>query len=245
MVFNPLLKVEESTKNGYIPMDIYKTIKNRFHLVAKGIKRIETASNLNYPFYYVEPNLILCESEIETANVGIFFARTIPIPLESNELRIIVQISAPLIAYGLLGTIHAILAHEFMHYLDLVNRIIHMNITSEEIADTLFEETYLDDSRALDPRIVFRQDRTLTRHILNRFPQGFKDVRLEEKVIRHWISQGLPTSKVPINTNAIKIPIELVSRLNVDEIVRKKIIEFENLGQTLRKKSMYGNDKRF
>jgi hypothetical protein len=81
----------------------------------------------------------------------------------------------------------------------------------------------------LDARIVFKRDRGLINHIANKFPEGFKDNRLEERVINDWIKRTLPTIQIPIHSNATKIPIELISKLTIDQIVREKILEFEHL----------------
>ena len=43
--------------------------------------------------------------------------------MQSCLFQVVIQISAPLIAYGLKGTIHAILAHEFLHFLELIRKI--------------------------------------------------------------------------------------------------------------------------
>jgi hypothetical protein len=240
MDFDPLLKVEEFKNKGRIPLKIYQRIKYRFPLASDGIKRIETACNIKYPDYYIEPSLIVSRSEIEPDHFGIFFARTIPAIMKSAKLNVIIQITAPLIAYGSVGTIHAILAHEFIHYLDLLNKIMNMNIISDEVSNTLFEERYLDNGRTLDARIVFKRDRGLINHIANRFPEGFKDSRLEERVISDWIKRALPTIQIPIHSNATKIPIELISELNIDQIVREKILEFENLRvKSIQKKSRF------
>ena len=229
MDFDPLLKLEEFTNKGRIPPKIYQRVKDRFPIASKGIKRIETACNIKYPDYYIEPSLIVSRSEIELDHFGIFFARTIPIIIKSARLDVIIQITAPLIAYGSVGTIHAILAHEFIHYLDLLNRMMNMNIVSDEVSDTLFEERYMDNCRTLDARIVFKRDRGLINHIANKFPEGFKDNRLEERVINDWIKRTLPTIQIPIHSNTTKIPIELISKLTIDQIVREKILEFEHL----------------
>jgi len=166
--------------------------------------------------------------------MGILFARTIPVVGNDKLLRVVVQVTAPLIAYGLKGTIHAILAHEFMHYLELVSRIAKMKIISDEVSGTLFEGTYADAGRLLEERAVFKSDPTLIKHITTRFPEGFRDLKLENKVIKMWMGKGLPTTKVPIDTNVIKIPIEAMANLQVEQAVRDKIAEFENM--KLRKK---------
>jgi hypothetical protein len=232
--FDPLYKVHDAYKAGQIPQKIYDLVIERFPLVAEGIKRVEEASGLKYPYFYVEPSLVVSTSAVEFTQMGILFARTIPVVGDDNLLRVVVQVTASLIAYGLKGTIHAILAHEFMHYLELVSRIVKMKVISDEVSGTLFEGTYADAGRLLEERAVFKSDPTLIRHITTRFPEGFRDMKLEDKVIKMWMEKGLPTTKVPIDANVIKIPIEAMARLQVEQPVRDKIAEFESV--RLRKK---------
>jgi len=228
MSFDPLRKVHEAGNAGLLPKKVYQAIIDRSHLVSEGIARVEEASGLKYPYYYVEPNLVVSTSEVEFTQLGIFFARTIPAVGEGGLLHIVIQITAPLIAYGLKGTIHAILAHEFMHYIDLVGRSIKMNIISDEISGTLFEERFADSGRLLEAKAVFRSDPMLIRHITTRFPEGFRDYKLEDKVIKDWMDKGLPTTKVPIDANIVKIPIEALAKLRVDQSVKDRIIGYES-----------------
>jgi hypothetical protein len=237
MVFNPLLKVQNALNSGQFPKKIYDLILNRYDIVTKGIKRIENAAGLKYPYYYVEPNVVISTSQVESSQFGILFARTIPTVNENSQLNIVIQLTAPLIAFGLLGTVHAILAHEFIHYLNLVGRIMRMDIISDSIPGTLFEERYGDSSRLMEPKLVFKSDRTLVDHITNKFPEGFSDLRLEEKVVNEWIKKGLPATKITIDSNIIKLPIELMANLEVDEIVKEKILEMQNRKQWQNKKS--------
>jgi hypothetical protein len=232
--FDPLYKVHDAFRSGQITQKTYDLVIERFPLVLEGIKRVEEASGLKYPYYYVEPSLVVSTSAVEFTQMGILFARTIPVVGDDNLLRVVVQITAPLIAYGLKGTIHAILAHEFMHYLELVSRIVKMKVISDEVSGTLFEGTYADAGRLLEERAVFKSDPTLIRHITTRFPEGFRDIKLEDKVIKMWMNKGLPTTKVPIDANVIKIPIEAMARLQVEQVVKDRIAEFESV--RLRKK---------
>lgn len=232
--FDPLYKIHAAYKAGQVPQKIYDLVIERFSLVTEGIKRAEAASGLKYPYYYVEPSLVVSTSAAEFTQMGILFARTIPVVGDENRLRVVVQVTAPLIAYGLKGTIHAILAHEFMHYLELVSRIAKMRIISDEVSGTLFEGTYADAGRLLEERAVFKSDPTLIKHITTRFPEGFRDLKLEDKVIKMWMNKGLPTTKVPIDANVIKIPIEAIANLQVEQTVKDKVAEFENV--KLRKK---------
>jgi hypothetical protein len=236
MSFDPLYKVHASNHAGNIPDKVYRLITERFSLVEEGIKRVEHASGLRYPYFYVEPSMVISTSAAEFAQFGVFFARTIPvIGGQDNMLRVVVQLTAPLVAFGLKGTIHAILAHEFLHYLELVSRIIKMNVISDEISGTLFEGRYADSGKLLEERAVFKSDATLLKHITTRFPEGFRDYRLEDKSIKLWMDQGLPTIRVPIDANVIKIPVEAMARLQVDQEVRNKLAEFENVKLRKRK----------
>ena len=117
---NPLLKVKEAYQNDVLPKKEYSLIVKRFPIVVSGINRIEKASGVNFPIAYVEPSITMSSASVNSFEYGILFARTIPIVLK-NTIHVVIQISAPLVAYGLKGTIHAILAHEFLHYLESVS----------------------------------------------------------------------------------------------------------------------------
>jgi hypothetical protein len=227
--FDPLYKVHSAFGNKSLSQKTYELIIGRFPLVTDGIARVEAASGLKYPYFYVEPSLVVSTSAAEFAHMGIFFARTIPVVGDDKLLRVVVQLTAPLVAYGLKGTVHAILAHEFMHYLELVSRIVKMRVISDEVSGTLFEGRYADAGRLLDERAVFKSDKMLIKHITTRFPEGFRDFKLEDKAIKFWIQKGLPTLNVPIDSNVMKIPIEAMANLQVDNAVKEKIAEFESM----------------
>ena len=236
MVFDSLVKVEDALNSGQLPKKTYDLILDRYEIVTNGIRRIENAARLKYPYYYVEPNLVISMSQVEFSQFGIFFARTIPVVNEQRQLNIVIQLTAPLIAFGLRGSIHAILAHEFIHYLNLVSRIMRMDVISDSISSTLFEERYGDSSRLMEPKSVFKSDRTLIDHLTRKFPEGFSDLRLEDKVVNEWINRRLPTTKVAIDANIIRLPIELMANLEVDETVKERILEFQNTKRWQKKK---------
>ena len=236
MVFDSLQKIEDALNSGQLPKKTYDLILDRYEIVTNGIRRIENAARLKYPYYYVEPNLVISMSQVEFSQFGIFFARTIPVVNEQRQLNIVIQLTAPLIAFGLRGSIHAILAHEFIHYLNLVSRIMRMDVISDSISSTLFEERYGDSSRLMEPKSVFKSDRTLIDHLTRKFPEGFSDLRLEDKVVNEWINRRLPTTKVAIDANIIRLPIELMANLEVDETVKERILELQNTKRWQKKK---------
>ena len=234
---NPLLKVREAFQNGTLPEKEYSLIVKRFKIVVSGITRIEKASGVNFPIAYVEPSVIVSSSNSNSFEFGILFARTIPV-ITKNILQIVIQISAPLVAYGLKGTIHAVLAHEFLHYLELIRKITKMDLLSDEISTSIFENVYTDSERLFEPRAVF-SDKTLLSHITKKFPSGFRDYKLEDKVIKYWIEKNLPTTELTLDTNVTKLSADFISRMNLKPDIITKIESFELKGSKLRKKRLY------
>jgi len=232
---DPLIKVKEAHKKGILPDDIFDLIKKRFPLAVSGINRIENASGINYPIAYVDPSIVLSSSS--SYDYGILFARTIPLIFE-NQLQVVIQISSPLIAYGLKGTIHAILAHEFLHYLDLIRKVSKMELLSDEISGNLFENVYADSTRLFEPRAVFN-DKTLLLHITKKFPAGFKDYKLEDKTIKFWIKKDLPTTNITMDTNIVKLSTEVLSKIKLDKTLLKKMEELEEKNSKIRKKKLF------
>ena len=233
---NPLQKLSQSLENGVIPESTYELIQKRFHLVSDGIMRIEKASSIKYPTIYVEPSILISGST-NSLDVGILYARTIPL-IVHDSIHVVIQISAPLVAYGLKGTIHAILAHEFLHYLELVTRLSKTELLSDEISSNLFENVYSDNTRLLEPRSVFN-DNMLISHITKKFPSGFRDYKLEDKVIKFWIEQKLPVSKISLDTNTVKLNAIQLSNIKLDELLLQQLEIIKTKNSKLRKKRLY------
>ena len=233
---NPLQKLSQSLENGVIPESTYELIQKRFHLVSDGIMRIEKASSIKYPTMYVEPSILISGST-NSLDIGILYARTIPL-IVHDSIHVVIQISAPLVAYGLKGTIHAILAHEFLHYLELVTRLSKTELLSDEISSNLFENVYSDNTRLLEPRSVFN-DNMLISHITKKFPSGFRDYKLEDKVIKFWIEQKLPVSKITLDTNNVKLDASQLSNIKFDELLLQQLEIIKAKNSRLRKKKLY------
>lgn len=233
---DPLLKVHEAFKNGILTEKIHSLIVKRFAIVLDGIARIEKASGIHFPLAYVEPSVVISQPA-GSFDYGIFFARTMPVTA-NEKVEIIIQITAPLVAYGLKGTIHAILAHEFLHYLELIKRMSKMEIVSDEVSSNLFESMYADTTRLFEPRAVFN-DKTLISHITKKFPEGFRDYKLEDKVLKNWIQKKLPAINMALDSNIVKIPADVLARTRVDPRLVQKLEQIEQKMSKLRKKKLY------
>lgn len=228
---DPLILLTKAYEEEKIEKRLYKNILKRFRYVKDGITRIEKASKILYPEYYVEPALVTTRSNNEQ---GILFARTIPLVID-NRVRIVIEITAPLIVFGLKGTIHAILAHEFLHYLEFVSRIIRMNIISDEISYTLFESKYLDTERLLDAKMVFN-DRALIRLLERKINGELNDERLERKSIELWLGKGYPIKIIQIEDNITRLSMDAIVNTPIDEELESKIKDILTRMKIRRKK---------
>ena len=234
---DPLVRFRDAHSKGLIPDDIYDLTLKRFPIVVAGINRIEKASGIQYPIAYVEPSLVLSSSNSNSYEYGILFARTIPVMFE-EKFQVVIQITAPLIAYGLKGTIHAILAHEFLHFLELVRKISKMELISDEISGNLFENVYSDETRLFEPKVVFK-DRMLLDHITKKFPAGFRDYKLEDKTIKFWADRNLPKSNISLDANNVKLSVESLSKITFDSKFISKIEQLEEKSSKINKKKLY------
>lgn len=234
---DPLIRLKDAHSKGIIPDDVYDLTISRFPITVAGINRIEKASGIRYPVAYVEPSLVISSSDPNSYEYGILFARTIPVMFE-EKFQVVIQISAPLVAYGLKGTIHAILAHEFLHFLELLRKISKMDLLSDEISGNLFENIYSDETRLFEPKAVFK-DRTLLNHITKRFPAGFRDFKLEDKVMKFWADRNLPKSNISLDTNTVKLSVESLSKIKLDPAFILKIGQLEEKSSKLSKKRLY------
>lgn len=229
---DPLIKVKESVQKDLIPYSLYELVLKRFPLVVEGINRIEKASGIHFPVAYVEPSVII-SNQSNSYSYGVLFARTMPLVYE-DRLQVVIQITAPLVAFGLKGTIQAILAHEFLHYLELVRKISKMDLLSDEISSNIFESVYADETRLFESRAVF-SDRGLLEHITKRFPSGFRDYKLEDKTIKFWIEKKLPTVNISLDTNIVKLSVDVLSKISFDQSFIDKLIALEQKSKKIQK----------
>ena len=234
---DPLIRLKDAHTKRIIPDDVYDLTVKRFSIAVAGINRIEKASGIRYPVAYVEPSLVVSSHDLNSYQYGILFARTIPVMFD-EKFQVVIQISAPLIAYGLKGTIHAILAHEFLHFLELIRKISKMELLSDEISGSLFENIYSDETRLFEPRIVFK-DRTLLNHITKKFPAGFRDYKLEDKVMKFWSNRNLPKSNISLDTNTVKLSAEFLSKIKISSSFISKIEQLEQKSSKIRKNRLY------
>lgn len=195
--------------------------------VAEGVARVEKGSGLRYPPYYVEPVLPVAASSVEYGQLGVMFARTLPLEV-GTSVQILVQLSAPLVLYASKSALHAVLAHEFMHYVELVRKFTRLEVVSDPSAPSLFESVYTDYGRLYDPKLLFK-DRFLVRLLGQRFEKGFLDEKLQQKTLKQWLEKGLPAVKLSPESNVLKLPITAILNTQFDPQLRLRLEEIDKL----------------
>jgi hypothetical protein len=222
---NPFVELEVAEKTGVIPSSIVKKIRRRIKYIEEGVTKVEKASGLSYPKYYIEPVLMLSTSSVDVGQVGVIYAKTSPVNTVTG-LEIIVQLSTPLATYGLKQTITAVLAHEFTHYVELVRKFNKLEIFSDSTTSSLFESVYSDHEKTIKPETIFK-DRRLIKTLIKKFPNGLDDSKLDEKTMKYWIEKGMPTKQISTDTSSTRIPVSSILTLKVDPLLKMKIQELE------------------
>jgi hypothetical protein len=223
---DPFVLLDQAVAQGRLKAALATKVKAKGKTLTGAVKRVEKASAIRYPPYYVEPSLPVATTSVEFGSVGALYARVIPANFE-GKLSIIVQFTAPLLLFGLKGTVEAVAAHEFTHYIDLVRRFSKMKLSSDERASTLFESGYADEERVVDPALIFTSDKRLASLVNKKFSGGLVDEKLNEKVASGWIEKGLPTRRVSPEDNVVNVNVGAIATASFDPAVISRISELE------------------
>jgi len=208
---DPLLRIKTTDK---LDEKMKKRIVVKMKSLNSVISYIEKLSGLSYPRYYVEPVLTVSVSQDNFGGIGVLYARTIPVEA-GGRIEIVVQISAALLIYSTVATLKLVLAHEFLHYVELVKDFSSGNVSSQFTSSSIFEERYVDSRRAIDPLKVFPK-RKLAKDLARGLHGGFEDEKLNEKCRKLWIEKGLPTAKISMGDNQVRISMESVANSEFD-----------------------------
>ena len=70
---------------------------------------------------------------------------------------------------------------------------------------------------------VFKKDSYLKKIISERFENGFKDEKLNNKSMKVWIQKKLPIERLQIENNYTKLSFSSMVNTEIDEVIKKKI----------------------
>jgi hypothetical protein len=222
---DPLVLLDQAVAQEKVPRAIAKKVRLRMKYLEGAISRVEGASGLRYPPYYIEPVLPMAKGEEGYGQMGIMFARVIPTTI-TGSLVILIQFTAALIAFATKGTIEAVAAHEFTHYVDLVRRLSNTNVVNDERATTLYEASFADTERTVAPRLLF-SEKTLVGLVTRKFKDGLADRALTKKVGDSWIAKNLPVRYVGPSENVVRLGMGVVAATRFDPAVLAKVEQIQ------------------
>ena len=127
---DPLILLDQAVAQEKIPRAMAKKVRLKMSTLQGAVQRVERASGLRFPPYYVEPVLPISRTGAEYGQMGVMFARVVP-HTATGTLVILVQFTAALVAFGTKGTIDAVAGHEFTHYFELVRKLSSRDVVSD------------------------------------------------------------------------------------------------------------------
>lgn len=220
---DPLVLLDQAVAQEKVPRALATKVRKRMGLLQGAVERVEKASGLRYPPYYIEPVLPVSKSGSEYGQMGVLFARVVPTSV-TGKVVILVQFTAALVAYGTKGTIEAVAAHEFTHYVDLVRKLSTTDAVSDEVATTLYEASFADAERTVPPKLLF-SEKALVALVSRKFKNDLTDLALNKKVGGSWIAKNLPLHWVGPEENRVRLPITAVAATRFDPAVIAKVAE--------------------
>jgi len=222
---DPLILLDQAVAQEKIPRALARKVRMRMGILQGAVERVEKASDLRYPPYYIEPVLPVSKGGGSYGQMGVLFARVIPTTV-TGSLVILVQFTAALVAFGTKGVIEAVAAHEFTHYVDLVRRLGTTNVTSDEQATTLYEASFADAERTVPPKLLF-SERALVTLLTRKFKDGLQDQALNKKVGDSWIAKDLPIRWVGPEENVVRLAMGVVVGTKLDPAVLSRVAEIQ------------------
>lgn len=222
---DPLIILDQAVAQEKLPRAMAKKVRLKMKVLQGAVQRVEQASGLRYPPFYVEPVLPVSRSGTEYGQMGVLFARVVP-HTATGSLVILVQFTAALVAFGTKGTIEAVAAHEFTHYVELVRKLSTKDVISDEVATTLYEASYADAERTVPPKLLFKE-RSLVSLVSRKFKDDLSDPALNKKVGDAWIAKNLPIRWAGPEENVLKVPMGMVAGTKFDPGVLAKVAELQ------------------
>jgi len=222
---DPLILLDQAVAQEKVPQAMAKKVRTRMKYLQGAILRVERASGIRYPPYYIEPVLPVSKTGGEYGQMGVLFARVIPVTT-TGSIVILVQFTAALVAFGTKGTLEAVAAHEFTHYVELVRKLSTTEVTSDELSTTLYESSFADAERTVPPKLLF-SEKALISLVSRKFKNVLSDPALNKKVGDEWIAKNLPIHWVGPEENTVKLPMGLVAATRFDPAVTSKVAELK------------------
>ncbi|MGC8569227.1 MAG: hypothetical protein ACP5LW_04410 [Nitrososphaeria archaeon] len=215
---DPLVRINESVQKNELPSEIYEDLVAGANKARDAIAKIEKASGIKYPEWYIYPRAIAMGRP--PSELSIIYSRFFPFSYE-GALYTVVQVTPPLILYASKDTILAVLAHEMLHYVNFVASIRSFSVTSDETMTSVFESVFRDENQLYDPEKVFRRGRRIIRLLKEKFSMGLNDQNLNRRTIKKWFARNLPVEYIAPEDNAVRVNVSSLLSYTPEESLKR------------------------
>ncbi len=215
---NPLVTLNESLSKNEIPEDIYKKISYSVKKVEEAILYVEKYSGIKYPEWYIYPKAIAMKTPVGESSI--VYSRFFPFSYQ-DVLYNLVQVTPPLVLYASKDTLLAVIAHEFLHYVNFVASIKDFAISSEEQTNSILESAFKDEGQLYDEEKVFKKSRKIKRLLKEKFSGGLNDEALNKKTLSRWFNKGLPVEYIAPENNVSKISVVSILNFKPEETLKR------------------------
>ncbi len=215
---NPLVTLNESLSKNEIPEDIYKKISDSVKKVNEAVLFVENSSGVKYPDWYVYPKAIAMKTP--AGESSIIYSRFFPFSYQ-DVLYNLVQVTPPLVLYASKDTLLAVMAHEFLHYINFVARIKNFSISSEEETVSVMESVFKDEEQLYDEEKVFKKSKKIRRLLKEKFSGGLNDEALNKKALTRWFKKSLPVDYIAPENNVSRISVVSILNFRPEETLKR------------------------
>ncbi len=215
---NPLVTLNESLNKNEISEDVYRKISDSVKKVNDAVLLVEKASGIKYPDWYVYPKAIAMKTP--TGELSIVYSRFFPFSYQ-DVLYNLVQVTPPLVLYASKDTLLAVIAHEFLHYVNFVANVKNFSISSEEDTTSILESVFKDEGQLYDEEKVFKKSKRIRRLLKEKFSGGLNDDALNKKALTRWFKKGLPVEYITPESNVSKISVVSILNYRPEETLKR------------------------
>jgi hypothetical protein len=218
-----LTEVDRHVELELIPGSVADEIRSRVGVLERAIRDVESASGVPYPRASVAPYLLVLIYSTDISVESNAYARVIVGPSEERGLEFAVEFMAPLVLYASRRTVEAVAAHELAHYLFYLRKFRDYGAAQLLPPEGYFEALEVDEEMAIPPELIFRPRSRFIRLLRERMELGLRDRALDLRTERRWVRRGLPVVRLTQYQNAVRIPVDYIARLRIDEAVERKL----------------------
>ncbi len=212
--------VEGSVALGEIPREISKRGYERSRILRSSVKVVERNALLPYPDVRVDPRLTIILHE---AFVQAVLHAYLDVKRTKKGVKPLVTVSLPFLCLARKQQMTAVLAHEFLHYINMAMKFLGSDVFSlqQRFGGTITGHLLFDEAAQTPAEKVYK-GRYLRELISKRFHSVINDESLTSRIEDEWVDIGLPTTTLGSEDLVVHLSMEeFVNMTFPSEVLRR------------------------